>query len=288
MPSLKDIRKRIGSVKNTQKITRAMKLVAAAKLRKSQEAIIAQRPYAKELMNVIADLAMRSDRDAHPLLQDRNGPRAHLIVLTSDRGLAGAYNAGITRRVEQFMREEKDRYADIQLWLVGRKGGDYFARRDAVILERQLAPTPADGLTVAREITAQVTENFVENKVDKVFVVYNEFKSAINQEVVVEQLLPVVPSSLPEGASPTDFVYEPNKVELLDHLLPLYVQVELYRAILESVASEFGARMSAMDSATRNAEEMIGKLTLQYNRARQASITKELLEIIGGAEALKG
>jgi F-type H+-transporting ATPase subunit gamma len=288
VPSLKDIRKRITSVKNTQKITRAMKLVAAAKLRRSQEAIVAQRPYAVRLMKVIADLAMRSGRDAHPLLQDREGARAHLIVLTSDRGLAGAYNSSICRRVEQFLRERGADYPETALWIIGRKGADYFARRSATILTRQPAPTPTDALLSARELTAKVCENWSENRVDRVFVVYNEFKSAISQEVVVEQLLPIVPATLPEGAASTDFIYEPSKVELLAHVLPLYFQVELYRCFLESVASEFGARMSAMDNATRNANEMIGKLTLRYNRARQASINKELLEIIGGAEALKG
>jgi F-type H+-transporting ATPase subunit gamma len=288
VPTLKDIRKRIGSVKNTQKITRAMKLVAAAKLRRSQEAIIAQRPYARELMNVLADLALRSGRDAHPLLEDRDGPRALLLVLTSDRGLAGAFNANVCRRVEQFAREQGETYPDTTLWLIGRKGGDYFARRKANIRHRELAPTPANALTCAREVTTKVSDLYIGNEVDRVFVVYNEFKSAIAQKVTVEQLLPIVPATLPEGASPTDFIYEPSKVELLDHLLPLYVQVELYRCFLESVASELGARMSAMDNATRNASEMIGKLTLKYNRARQAGITKELLEIIGGAEALKG
>lgn len=289
MASLKDIRKRIGSVKNTQKITRAMKLVAAAKLRRSQDAIIAQRPYAKELMKVIAELATRTDRAAHPLLEERDGPRALVIVLTSDRGLAGAFNSQICRATERWMKGPGgEEFPDHQLWLVGRKGGDYFRRRNAPTYKRQLAPTPANTLTVAREISNEVVEQFVDNKFDRVFVVYNEFKSAISQEVVVEQLLPVVPAELPAGTPMTDFVYEPSKDALLDHLLPLYVQIELYRAHLESVASEFGARMSAMDAATRNASEMIGKLTLQYNRARQAAITKELLEIIGGAEALKG
>jgi F-type H+-transporting ATPase subunit gamma len=289
MPSLKDIRKRIGSVKNTQKITRAMKLVAAAKLRRSQEAILAARPYALELMEVIGDLAERTGREAHPLLEERaDGKRAYLIVMTADRGLAGAFNANIVRRTEQWLRNEAEQYDQVKLHVIGRRGRDYFRHRHVNMVTSQLAPTPDNVLTTARELSNLVSEIFAENRTDRVFIVYNEFKSAIAQSVTVEQLLPIVPIPLPDDAPPTDFVYEPGKEALLDHVLPLYVQVEIYRAFLESVASEFGARMSAMDNATRNASEMIAKLTLDYNRARQAAITKELLEIIGGAEALKG
>ena len=289
MPSLKDIRKRIGSVKNTQKITRAMKLVAAAKLRRAQDSIIAARPYARELMNVIGDLAERTDRDAHPLLQDRpGGTRAHLVVLTSDRGLAGAFNANICRRVESWLRSEANKYEEVSLYMVGRKGNEYFKRRVDNIGGYQLAPTPADALDAGRELANKFVDLYANDETDRVFVVYNEFKSAVAQDVVFEQLLPIIPTPLPHDAPPTDFKYEPSKDELLEHIMPLFVQVHLYRCFLESVASEFGARMSAMDNATRNASEMIGKLTLQYNRARQAAITKELLEIISGAEALKG
>jgi F-type H+-transporting ATPase subunit gamma len=289
MPSLKDIRKRIGSVKNTQKITRAMKLVAAAKLRRSQDAILAARPYAVELMKVIGDLAERTDREAHPLLVERPDPRrVDVVVLTSDRGLAGAFNANISRRVEQFLARERDSYDEIALYLVGRKGRDYFRSRYNNVSGTEAAPTPQNALVAGRELANKLIERFTDGKADTIYVAYNEFKSAISQDVVIEQLLPVVPKPLPAGAPPTDFLFEPSKPELLEHLMPLYVQVELYRAFLESVASEFGARMSAMDNATRNAGEMIGRLTLQYNRARQAAITKELLEIISGAEALKG
>jgi F-type H+-transporting ATPase subunit gamma len=289
VPSLKEIRKRIGSVTNTQKITRAMKLVSAAKLRRAQEAIIAARPYARSLVQVIGDLAERTDRSAHPLLQDRpDGTRAHLVVLTSDRGLAGGFNATVCRRAERWLREESGQYTEVSVYIVGRKGNEYFKRRIDNIVGTEPAPTPVNGLDAGRELANKYIELYTNNETDKVFIVYNEFKSAIVQDVVVEQLLPIVPKPLPAGAAPTDFVFEPSKDELLEHIMPLYVQVHLYRAFLESVASEFGARMSAMDSATRNANEMIDKLTLQYNRARQAAITKELLEIISGAEALKG
>ncbi len=289
MPSLKDIRKRIGSVKSTQKITRAMKLVATAKLRRAQAAIIAARPYARELMNIIGDLAARTDRSAHPLLDAReDGTRAHLIVLTSDRGLAGAFNASICRRVEQWMRAEAGQYTDVHLHIVGRKGNDYFKRRAADIVGFDNAPTTANALEAGRALANKFTDIYSTNQTDRVFVVYNEFKSIVARDVVIERLLPIVPRPLGEHDSPVDFKFEPSKDALLDHLMPLYVEVELYRAFLESVASEFGARMSAMDNATRNAGEMIDRLTLQYNRARQATITKELLEIISGAEALKG
>jgi len=287
--SLKEIRKRITSVGNTQKITRAMKLVAAAKLRRSQDAIIAARPYARSLAHVIGELAERTDRSAHPLLVDRPDPkRALLVVLTSDRGLAGGFNATVCRRVERWLREEGQAFDEVSVHIVGRKGHDYFKRRIDNIVGTEPAPTPASGLVAGRELANRCIDLYTNGKTDRIFLAYNEFKSAIVQDVVVEQLLPIEPEPLPEGAPPTDLVFEPSRDELLAHIMPLYVQVHLYRAFLESVASEFGARMSAMDSATRNASEMISKLTLQYNRARQAAITKELLEIISGAEALKG
>ncbi len=290
MPSLKDIRKRITSVKNTQKITRAMKLVAAAKLRKAQEAIIAARPYANALEEVVFDLAGRAGADAHPLMEQREGKKAEILLLTSDRGLAGSFNAQVIRQVETYVEEDLSDYEDVSLRIVGRKGNDYFKRRSANIRGYTPAPTNKNALTGARELANHAVADFLSGDVDRVFLVYNEFKSAIAQDVVVKQLLPIIPQELPEGeeAGGGDFVYEPSKEDLLEHLLPQYVQVGLFRASLESIASEFGSRMSAMDSATRNAGEMIDKLTLQFNRARQAAITKELLEIISGAESLKG
>jgi len=287
MPSLKDIRKRIGSVKNTQKITKAMKLVAAARLRKAQDAITAARPYAHSLEQVIFELATVAGDDAHPLFEQREGDRAEILIVTSDRGLAGSFNAQIIRAVEHFVEDELDEFSDISLRIVGRKGREYFARRDANIRGTLPAPTGETALEQSKEIANLLIEDFLDSNVDKVFVAFNEFKSAISQNVILTQLLPIVPQKV-ESPPSKDFLYEPSKKELLEHLLPLYVQIHLYRAALESVASEFGARMSAMDNATRNAGEMIDKLTLQYNRARQAAITKELLEIIAGAEALKG
>jgi F-type H+-transporting ATPase subunit gamma len=292
MPSLKAIRKRIGTVKNTRKITRAMKLVAAAKLRRAQDAIVAARPYATALTRVVSELAHAAGEEAHPLFAERKGgTRAAIVVFTSDRGLAGAFNSSIIKRVEQFVESDLASYSEISLRIIGRKGNQHFARRNANIASYDAAPTGPTALTVARETANRIIDDFIEGRVDRVFVVYNEFKSAISQGVIVKQVLPVQPEGTPadDDTGPgIDYIYEPGKQQLLERLVPLYVQIGLYRAALESIASEFGARMTSMDNATRNAGEMIDKLTLQYNRARQASITKELLEIIGGAEALKG
>jgi F-type H+-transporting ATPase subunit gamma len=290
MPSLKAIRKRIGSVKNTQKITRAMKLVAAARLRRAQDAIIAARPYSAALERVVAELAERAGRDAHKLLAERPGKRAEVVVLTSDRGLAGSFNAQVLRRSEALLGDELGDWSEVGLRIVGRKGNEFFKRRDGSILSHNTAPTSQSALEMSRDLANIVVEDFLEEKTDRIYLIYSEFKSAMSQKPVVRQLLPIEPKALAEteGLRAGDFLYEPSKEELLAHLLPLYVQNSIYRAALESIASELGARMSAMDSATRNAGDMIGRLTLQYNRARQAAITKELLEIIGGAEALKG
>ncbi len=290
MPSLKAIRKRIGSVKNTRKITRAMKLVAAAKLRRAQDNIIAARPYAQALSSVVSELAEVAGTDAHPLFEDRKGKKIAIVAFTSDRGLAGAFNANVVKKVEAFVANELPADSEVSLRLIGRKANQYFSRRNANITSFDAAPTSATALQVAGETANRIVDDFLAKKVDRVLVVYNEFKSAISQTVVIKQVLPVVPDKADGGGSGSsvDYTYEPGKEELLARLVPLFIQIGLYRAALESIAGEFGARMSAMESATKNAGEMIAKLTLQYNRARQASITKELLEIIGGAEALKG
>jgi F-type H+-transporting ATPase subunit gamma len=252
MPSLKAIRKRIGSVKNTQKITRAMKLVAAARLRRAQDSIIAARPYSAALERVVAELADRAGRDAHPLLAERPGKRAEVVLLTSDRGLAGSYNAQVLRRSEGLLGDELSDWDEVGLRIIGRKGNEFFKRRNGNIMSYVSAPTSVTALDVSRELANHVVDDFLKEKTDRVYLIYSEFKSAMTQTPVIRR------------------------------------QNGIYRASLESIASELGARMSAMDSATRNAGEMIDRLTLQYNRARQAAITKELLEIIGGAEALKG
>ena len=290
MPSLKAIRKRITSVKNTRKITRAMKLVSTAKLRRAQEALIAARPYTAAISQVVSELSGVAGTDSHPLFEARPVEKAAIVVVTSDRGQAGAFNANVNKAVERYIRDELGA-AQVSLRIIGRKGNQYFTRRKTSITSFDPAPTGATALASAREIANRIIADFQAKKVDRVFVVYNEFRSAISQVVRVKQLLPVVPEpskqTIAAEAAP-DFLYEPSKQVLLARLVPLYVQIQLYRASLESIAAEFAARMTAMENATKNAGEMIAKLTLSYNRARQASITKELLEIIGGAEALKG
>jgi F-type H+-transporting ATPase subunit gamma len=291
MPSLKAIRTRIGAVKNTQKITRAMKLVSAAKLNRAQAAIIEARPYAHRLMQVLHDVALRAKPEDHALLARREPvQRAMLIVVTADRGLCGAFNANIIRRAERWLAEDAAGISYVSLGLVGRKGTEHFRRRHAKI-EEEFKDIFAGGLSMAdaTRIGDWIVDHYVSEGLDEVSLVYNEFKSAISQRVVVEKLLPIDPADLEQaGGTGTEFIYEPNKEELLNRLLPLYVNFEVFRVLLESLASEHGARMSAMENATTNASEMLSALQLQYNRGRQAAITKELMEIIGGAEALKG
>ena len=289
MPSLKALRTRITSVKNTRKITRAMKLVSTAKLRRAQDALIAARPYTKAITEVVAQLSSVAGMDSHPLFEERELKKAAIVVVTSDRGQAGAFNANVVKAVERYAANELSGASEVSLRIIGKKGNQYFARRRTTITSFDPSPTGATALETARETASRIIDDFKSGKVDRVFLVYNEFKSAISQIVTVKQVLPVVPEKTAEpAAAGVDFIYEPSKQALLDRLVPLYVQIQLYRAALESIAAEFAARMTAMENATKNAGEMIAKLTLIYNRARQASITKELLEIIGGAEALKG
>ena len=295
MPSLKNIRTQIASKKSTQKITRAMKLVAASRLRRAQDAIVAARPYANALGEAIAEVALRAGAESHPLLDRRSPERITLVLLTSDRGLAGGFNANVFRVTQRFINERKQATPparEIALEIVGKKGRDYYRRRKQSITRETPAPTAETATQIAREMAQIVSHEFHEGRTDAVFLVYNEFKSAVQQRVVVEPLLPVS-TDLAGGekavaAGALDFLYEPSKAKLLDALLPLYLESQIYRGLLESIASELGARMTAMDSATNNAKEMIANLTLQYNRARQAAITKELMEIVSGAEALKG
>lgn len=286
MANLKAIRNRIASVKGTQKITRAMKMVAAAKLRRAQDNILALRPYADDVMEVLADVAALTDTDDHPLLARRDPNRILLVVLTSDRGLCGGFNSNINKATEAYLRENGDAHEEMSLALIGRKGRDYFRRRDVTIRHEIMNVFEDLNWDKAAEVARTIIHEYTSEDLDAVYLVYNEFKSVISQKVTVEPLLPIVPAEAEEGR--VDFIYEPNKEALLDRLLPMYVEVEVYRALLESVASEFGARMTAMDNATKNAAEMIDSLTLQYNKARQAAITNELLEVVAGAEALKG
>jgi F-type H+-transporting ATPase subunit gamma len=301
MPSLKAIRKRIASTKATQKITRAMKMVAGARLTRAQQRIVAMRPYAVKTGEVLHSVAKTmtaaaesSDEGLHALLARRPEKRALYLVLSADRGLCGALNTNINKATERAWREKQAAQIDVAFATLGRKGREYLGRRGATIA--QDFPRIYDGLDLdkARHVARWLVPRFEKAEFDAVYVVFSEFKSAITQRVVVEQLLPLGASS-DEGRGvvsggdigPSEFLYEPNQRALLERLVPMYIEISLYRALLESQASFFGAQMTAMDAATRNAKEMIGRLTLLYNRARQAAITKELMEIIGGAEALK-
>jgi len=288
MPNLKEIKRRIQSVKNTQQITKAMKLVAASKLRKAQNAILEARPYAIKLMDVLNHLAARCNSDLHPLLDERDGHRHLMLIITSDKGLCGGFNSNIIRKTAQYLKDNQQ--SENSLIIAGKKGNDIFRNRPVTIIEEIIDWTKDFDYLKAQAIGKNLAALFSQNKVDKVFMVYNEFKSVMQQEIVVEQLLPIVPENLAhkEGTIVVDYIYEPDEEAILDALLKRYMTVEVYRAFLESSASEHGARMTAMDSATRNAGEMIGELTLTYNKARQAYITKELIEIVNGAEALKG
>jgi F-type H+-transporting ATPase subunit gamma len=292
VPSLRDIRNRITSVKSTRQITKAMKMVAAAKLRRAQDAILKTRPYAQLLDQSLSRIAARAAADGaltHPLLAARGQLKvAEVVVITSDRGLAGGFNSNISRRVQRFLTEDGERFEKSMLATIGRKGRDFFRARKVEIRKDFTGIHSGLDYAKADAIAREYTERYLAGEIDAVFLAYNEFKSAISQKPVVVQLLPVDtgPASGPAAAS-IDFKYEPSREALLADLLPRHISMQVWRALLESAASEHGARMSAMESATKNAEEMIAALTLQYNRARQAYVTKELMEIVSGAESLK-
>jgi F-type H+-transporting ATPase subunit gamma len=287
VPSLRDIRNRIGSVRSTRQITKAMKMVAAAKLRRAQDAILKTRPYAQLLDQTLSRVASRAAADegaAHPLLVPRPQKIAEVVVITSDRGLAGGFNSNIARHAQRFMVESSEKLDQILLATIGRKGRDFFRARKVPVRKDYAGVHAALAYEKAQEIAREYEERYLAGEVDAVFLAYNEFKSAISQKPVIVQLLPIETQQVTTGI---DFKYEPSREALLKDLLPRHVAMQVWRALLESAASEHGARMSAMESATKNAEEMIAMLTLQYNRARQAYVTKELMEIVSGAEALK-
>ena len=324
MPSLKAIRKRIFSVKSTQKITRAMKMVAGARLNRAQQRITDLRPYAVKTHELLAEITRDAEaaaappaeeapveateaapaegaaieagweaKPAHPLLVKRSEKRVLLVVLTSDRGLCGAFNTNINKRAEREWKSRTEQGQEVKMILIGRKGRDYFTRRSAPILEFLPGVWENLSLQTAQTVGKKVLAPFTAGDADAIYFVYNEFKSAMTQRVSCEPLLPVAEPTSDDGDRQSEFgrlhefIFEPNKEALLERLLPMYVDISILRALYESMASELGARMTAMDAATKNAKEMVERLTLQYNRARQAAITKELMEIIGGSEALK-
>ncbi len=281
MANLLDIRRRIRSVRNTQQITRAMKTVSAAKLRRAQERIFAARPYAAQLKTALANLAARVQNVEHPLLAVRPERTVLLVVVTADRGLCGAFNANITRTAADFIRDRSD--ATIRLMTVGKKGRDFFARRGETIVEEHVGLFAQLNIEHARTIGAQVADLYRNAECDAVYLAYNEFKSVIQQRLVVEPLLPLGADALDGAGSLIDYIYEQPPQEIFSRLLPRYVDVQVHRALLESAAAEHGARMAAMDTASRNAAEMIETLTLNMNRVRQAAITREIIEVVSGA-----
>jgi F-type H+-transporting ATPase subunit gamma len=292
VPSLKTIRTRIVSVKSTQKITRAMKMVAGARLNRAQQRIVAMRPYAVKTGEILQSVAasIAPEAPTHPLLARRPETKVLFLVLSGDRGLCGAFNTNVNKMAEREWRAREKAGSTVQFATIGRKGREYLKRQGGDI--QMDYPKFYDGLDLgkARTVAAWIVARFLKKDFDAVYIVYNEFKSAITQRVSFERLLPLPdPPKKDEtahGTSP-EFIFEPSASALLERLVPMYVEISIYRAMLESLAGFFGAQMTAMDAATRNAKEMIGRLTLAYNRARQAAITKELMEIIGGAEALK-
>jgi len=296
MASLRAIRTRIKSVRNTQKITKAMKLVAAAKLRRAQDAVLRTRPYAEalnELLGSLAEARVAADIPPHPLMEVRENPkRIEVVLLTSDRGLCGGFNSNIIRRAQRFLVEESDKYDVIQFSTIGRRGRDFAKKRGIQTRKDYVGFFGRLRFAMAKQVAEDLIVEFGERKLDAVYLLYNQFRSAIAQSITLTRLLPIVapPSKqrTDEGGFITpEHLYEPSRPALLEHLIPRQLAMQIWRALLESEASEHGARMTAMDSATKNANEMIGRLSLQYNRARQASITKELMEIVSGAEALK-
>ena len=280
-----DIRRRIRSVKNTQQITKAMKMVAAAKLRRAQERIFAARPYAAALRQMLTSIATRVESLEHALLHAREEHSVLLLVVTADKGLCGAFNSNVIRAAMNAIHEHK--WDSVELLPIGRKANDFFRRRTIPIRREATHVFQALSLGVAQEIAKTLIADFVSEKVDAVYVVYNEFKSIIAQRVHVERLLPIE-RAWDEVGTEVDYLYEPSPLQILSELLPKHIEFQLYRILLESAAAEQGARMTAMEAATKNASDMIGHLTLTYNRIRQASITKEIIEIVSGAAAQEG
>ena len=283
MPNLLDIRRRIRSVKNTQQLTKAMKTVSAAKLRRAQERVFSARPYAGQLRNVLGNLTVRIENIAHPLLEIRPEERILLVIVTADRGLCGAFNSNIMRVAQSFMREHSSQA--LSLAMVGRKGRDFFRRRGFPIRSEFVNIFSRLDYGHAKDISEAIVRAYSNAEVDAAYVVYNEFKSVIQQRVVVEKLLPLSRSELRETEPQRDYIFEQPPQEIFNRLLPRYVEIQIYRALLESAASEHGARMASMDTASRNAGEMIDMLTLNMNRIRQAAITREIIEVVSGAGA---
>jgi len=285
MATLRDIRRRIRAVQSTQKITRAMKLVAAAKLRRAQERILEARPYAHKMADLLGNLALRTAPERHPLLARREGGRRQIVIITADKGLCGAFNTNVIRRSLEFIRQSEE--AGLTLVVVGRKARDHYRRRPWTVKSEMLGFFDRLAYSHAAELSTRLIQDYLTEETDEIHLIYNEFRSVAVQRVVREQLLPITSAAAPADAAVVDYLYEPSADAILAALLPRHVTIQVYRALMESLAAEYGARMTAMEAATTNASEMIDLLTIQYNKARQERITKELLDIVGGAEALR-
>lgn len=288
MPTLRDIKRRITAVRNTKQITKAMKMIAAAKLRKSQSRMLDMRPYADKMNSVIASLSSEGESQ-HPLITPRQRKTVEIVVITSDKGLCGAFNSNILKGAVNFISEHEKEGFNISISAIGKKASDYFKRRNITMRKSWTGLSGKIVYSDINEISSDIIENYINEKIDEVFIIYNEFKTVMAQKISVVKLLPMADieaSGEAEGMS-ASFIYEPSREEIFNQLLPKNMEIQVFRAMLESQASEEAARMIAMENATQNADEMIDKLTLQYNKARQASITEELMDIVGGVEALK-
>ncbi len=285
MATLREVRRRIRSVQSTQKITRAMKLVAAAKLRRAQERILQARPYAATMSELLTNLAVRVSPEQHPLLARRETGRRLVVIIAADKGLCGAFNTNVLRRSIEFIRQSGE--AQATLVVVGRKARDFYRRRGFTVKSAKVGFFDQLAYAHAQELAPGLVEPFISGEADEVHLIYNEFRSVAVQRVVRVQLLPIESAPVSADAAVVDYLYEPSPDAILAALLPKHVTTQVYRALMESLAAEYGARMTAMDAATRNAQEMVDLLTIQYNKARQERITKELLDIVGGAEALR-
>ena len=290
MATLRDIKRRIKAVQSTSKITKAMKMVAAAKFRRAQQRMFEMRPYADRMNNILSGLAGGAEGEMHPLLAVRPRRNVEILVLTSDRGLCGAFNTNILKAAARYTAELRSEGFEISTSSVGRKARDYCKRRNIEVKNSWTGISGKISYANAQEIAASIIDSYTNETVDEVILVYNEFKSVVAQKIVIARILPLAPiDPSSEDTLPVyNFLYEPSKQEIFNRLVPKNVEIQIYRALLESQASEEAARMSAMENATKAANEMIGSLTLQYNKARQASITKELMDIVGGVEAMKG
>jgi len=285
MASLKQIRRRITGISATRKITRAMKMVAAAKMRRAQENMEHARPYSWKLQEVISSLTAHTDPERHPLLSKREPERIGVVCVTSDRGMAGGFNANICRRTQAVLDEFAGK--DVELITLGRKGHDFFKKRSVNIYRYFPGIFQELDFSQAAAVGSEIIKQYIEGAFDRFYIVFNEFKNVMEQTIVCEQLLPIEPQAEMTTYQPVEYIYEPDPAAVLEALLPKYINIELWHVMLESFASEQAARMMAMDKATENADELVESLTLQFNKARQAAITKELLEIVGGVEGLK-